>query len=165
MKELRLFRTGIAAVLFVLLSSVFTVNAFAAAPANKAKAVDSYVCTAEKSTGFAYDKEWQIANFNVSTNKYFITKSKRNDFITSEWEVKRIGKNYPTYYCPKDFDKFGYLNCELMGTFTMNNNNLRYLLIFPFGYVSDNIKDEKGNVIIKEGESKPFLEIGKCSPL
>jgi len=168
MKELRLFKTWTVAILLVLLSSVFIINAYAETAKKETITADSYLCTAEKSTGFAYNEtitDWEITSFNTSVNKYFIVKSEKNDFIKAIWEVRRIGKNYPTFYCPTDFDKYGYLNCELMGTFTMNNNNLRYLLVFPFGYVSDNIKDEEGTIIIKEGESSPFLEIGKCNPL
>ena len=187
MKELRLFKTWTVVILLVLLLSVFIINAYAEtakketiaakapnketiatkAPKKETITADSYICTAEKSTGFAYNEtitDWEITSFNTSVNKYFIVKSEKNDFIKAIWEVRRIGKNYPTFYCPTDFDKYGYLNCELMGTFTMNNNNLRYLLVFPFGYVSDNIKDEDGTIIIKEGESSPFLEIGKCTP-
>lgn len=177
MKMTKLRISGITVILIILLSTVFVMTAFAQsaeeeAPAAKAlkesaAVVDEYLCIAEKSTGFTYNStasEWETASFNVNNNKYIVSRSDKTDFIKSEWDVKRIGLNYATFYCPSDFDTFGYLNCELMGTFTMNRNNLRYLLVFPFGYVSDNIKDAEGAVLIDEGESRPFIEIGKCNP-
>ena len=129
-----------------------------------ASAGDSYLCVGHLATGFKYDKaqnEWLIAQFK--THKYKVIKSNREKAV---WEVREVGKNYTLAECEYDFSEYGYLNCNYGYIFNMNKRNLRFSMIYSFGYYNHNIKDGEGNIITAEGAgSEPFIEIGKCSPL
>ena len=130
-----------------------------------ASAGDSYLCVANMATGFAYNKtldKWDVANFNVDDKKYVVTRSKRENFA---WEVKQIGRNIPVSWCKKDINEVGLLHCEGFQYFKMNINNLRFMSVYMVGYIHYNIKDDNGNIMFKEGENTPSMEIGKCSPL
>lgn len=128
-----------------------------------ASAGDSYLCVGDMATGFKYNKtqnQWLTAKFK--THKYVVIKSKRENTV---WEVREMGKQYTLAACENEFDRYGYLNCNYGYDFRMNKRNLRFNMIYPFGHYNDNIKDNKGNLSDTEGESAPFIEIGKCSPL
>lgn len=117
---------------------------------------DGYVCIADKSTGFKYDKNqrtWTTATFNVSDSKYTLTQS------NGQWKWNKFGEQniFPSN-CGQ-FNEYGYLRCSpIMSSLSFNKKNLRYMLIYEVGYVS-------GGIVGTEGGDTPNMEIGKCSPM
>ncbi len=129
----------------------------------QASASESYLCVADMGTGFVFDntrKQWRISNFKAE-GKYVVIKSTRKGYVR---EVKKIGETSVVAYCKNDFNEYGALSCERLYQFRMNKNNLRYLLIYPVGYWTDN-KNAPKHDPFAEGEDTPRMEIGKCSPL
>lgn len=131
--------------LLALFFSIYSINAFSQS---------GYVCIAELATGFAFNnstKTWNTSNFNVKESKYLLS------FKNGRWEWKKFGESYSTN-CSKDFNEHGYLNCNDLEDISFNKRNLRYMRIYPIGYVS-------GGIVGKEGGDTPAMEIGKCSPM
>lgn len=130
-----------------------------------ASAVDSYLCVGDLATGFKYNKtrdKWEITKFNVDDSKYVVSRSKLENFV---WEIKEIGVSKPSSWCKEDFNEHGHLYCQGLRHFIMNRENLRFIMADMIGYFFGTLKDEKGKIIIKEGDGSPNIEIGKCSPL
>jgi hypothetical protein len=129
----------------------------------KENAPDSYRCEADDSAGFVYNEKkekWNRATFNVENQKYVLSKSESTSSTADKpvirWDLKRIGKETSIAESHKDFSEDGKIRCEGLGHFFfMNNENLRFLLIYYFGYWNgkDNRKDT------------PTMIKGKCSPL
>ena len=70
-----------------------------------AGAQDSYLCVADKDTGFLINNgEWDSTNF--TPYKYLIRRSKVPAYA---WEVIPIGTSVSIANCKIDFDKDGYL--------------------------------------------------------
>jgi len=130
-----------------------------------ASAGDSYLCVGNLATGFKYNKtrdKWEITKFNVDDSKYVVSRSKSEKFA---WEIKKIGISKPISLCREDFNEHGHLRCQGLIDFIMNRENLRFIMADMIGYFFGTLKDEKGKIIIKEGDGSPNIEIGKCSPL
>ncbi len=118
-------------------------------------AQNSYLCIADLSTGFSFDKvskKWKSADFNVSGERFLL--SKKNN----AWEWKKFGQESTSYNCSKDFNEAGYLHCESLIRVVFNRKNLRFQSYYSIGYVN------KG-VIGNEGEDTPYITIGQCSPI
>jgi hypothetical protein len=121
---------------------------------------DSYLCVAESAVGFSFNKtskNWEQANFKAE-NKYLVSKSSE---ASKEWEVKKIGESSGTD-CPGGFDQYGFIRCEGLLDFRMNNKSLRYIVVHPYGYV---VKEYPKSGLLQEGSITPYIEIGKYSPL
>jgi hypothetical protein len=117
-------------------------------------AQQSYICIADSSTGFDFNKttkKWYPKHFDVKDSKYVL--SRKNNI----WEWKEIGQQVPMIKCG-EFDGNGYLYCSGIETLRFNKNNLRFLLIYNVGYVT-------AGVIGVDGEDSPAMTIGKCSPM
>ena len=119
-------------------------------------AQETYICIADLSTGFAFNKttkNWFSTNFNVQDNKYVL--SQKNKL----WYWKKVGApENATIECG-EFNPAGYLNCSSYGqVLSFNKTNLRFSLTNSVGYVS-------GELLGVEGSITPFMTIGKCSPL
>ncbi len=120
----------------------------------------NYLCIAELSTGFAFDKtsnKWRITKFNVDDDKYTISNN-----VKTLWTVKKLGIKYHKYYCKDDFTEDGLLLCETffgseLGTFKMSKKHLRFMEIYPFGTVHTSKTSKEKNT--------PHMTMGKCSPL
>lgn len=126
---------------------------------------ESYLCIADMATGFSYNKtidKWEIAKFNVDDSKYVVSKSNLKGYV---WEIKKIGDSEPISWCKEDINDGGYLHCEGFEYFKMNIRNLRFMSVYMIGYINDNIKENNGSFIFKEGGNTPSMQIGKCSPL
>ena len=146
-------KTGVTAVLLCCLLTTL------------ASADDSYLCVSDMSTGFRYNKaldKWEIANFITDEDKYIVSRSIDKNIA---WEVKRIGESSELAFCKKDFNKYGFLYCESNIIFKMNKLNLRFLKIYPTGYYNSSSKNNQDIVLYKDGSSKPYIEIGRCSPV
>lgn len=117
-------------------------------------AQSGYVCLADSSTGFAFNsntKTWNPTSFNVKDSKYLLSLN------NGKWEWKRFGEKYGIP-CSSNFNEKGYLRCDSIEEVSFNKVNLRYLLVYPIGYVN-------GGIAGKEGADTPSMEIGKCSPM
>lgn len=134
-----------------LLATALLVSASTTAHAEDAT---SYLCIAEKGSGFKFNtsnQTWEHARFNVSESKYILSKSQ------GVWTWKRVGQKHGIT-CSENFNESGYMHCTSFDQVTMNRKTLRFLLVYPVGYVNVGIAG-------KEGEDTPSMEIGKCSSL
>ena len=137
--------------------------------AGSAVAQDSYLCIADHSTGFAFDKnskQWSTSGFK-SGNKYLISRSKQPGYV---WEVKNFGETDTLAACKGDFNDVGVIYCEGFETFRFSRRNLRFLSIYALGYWNDSVNssgDKKSDIdrMFEEGKNTPGMSIGKCSPL
>ncbi|MDP1609538.1 MAG: hypothetical protein Q8M11_00660 [Sulfuritalea sp.] len=123
-----------------------------------AGASDSYLCTAELTTGFSFDsakKKWTNAVFR-SEKKLVIAKAKQKPYA---WEVKEVGDARPGATCEQDFNEAGNLFCTGIFDIRFNSRKLKFLYVYPIGYWSD---DDKGGMS-REGANTPAMAIGKCS--
>ena len=123
-------------------------------------ASESYLCIADKITGFKFNKQsknYEPADFNVRESKYIL---KNND---NTWEWKDFGETFSIFTCSTSFSSQGALICEGFETVEFNKNNLRYIKTSTIGYIHVGSKIGKG--VVKDGENTPFMEIGKCSPM
>ena len=123
---------------------------------SSAFAQETYICIADLTTGFAYNKttkNWFSTNFDVKDQKYVL--SQKNKL----WYWKKVGgPESATIECG-EFNKAGFLNCNPFGEIlSVNKTNLRFSLTNNVGYVS-------GEFLGVEGSITPFMTIGKCSPL
>jgi hypothetical protein len=121
---------------------------------------DSYVCVAESAVGFDYNKtakKWERSDFKTES-KYVVSKSSE---AGKGWEVKKIGQS-EGISCGDGFDENGFIRCSGIIDFLMNNESLRYIVSHLYGYV---IKEYPKGSQLEEGSLKPYLEIGRCSPL
>jgi Na+-translocating ferredoxin:NAD+ oxidoreductase RnfG subunit len=122
---------------------------------------EQYICTADKATGFSYNKslkQWQSTHFKTDT-KYIISMSDNKSL--AEFVVRKVGDSEPTIYCKDSFNEAGYLHCEDITTFKFNRKNGRYISVNLLGYF--NVIPGL-NKITDENSDTPYLEIGKCSP-
>ena len=114
----------------------------------------SYLCVAEKATGFSFNettKDWDSTDFFVDDRKYVISKAKAEDYI---WSVTKIGINIPTALCKYDFTSAGFIKCSgYSSQFWFSRDRLKYLYTESMGYWS------------LPNDYTPYMEIGKCSPL
>jgi hypothetical protein len=94
-------------------SSIFLVTGVMAAQ-------DTYVCFAEKATGFRFfrtNKEWESVNFYPKST-YSVYRATEGN---ATWEVKEASESNSITWCEFDFDKNGLLDCEMIGgSFKMN---------------------------------------------
>jgi hypothetical protein len=132
--------------IFILLFSLFfSFNTFAQ---------QSYICVADSSSGFAFNKttkKWYPTTFDVKNAKYVLSLKDRT------WNWKEIGEEFSMTQCG-EFDKNGYLSCDGMLRLMFNKKTLRFLLTYEIGYVNVGI-------IGTDGGDTPNMTIGKCSPM
>lgn len=121
---------------------------------------ESYLCSAELTTGFTYDadrKTWRSADFR-SEKKIAITRAKNKPYA---WEAKEVGDAKPASVCEQDFNEAGYLFCSGVFDLRFNKRQLRFLYVYPIGYWSDDSRAAAS----KEGANTPALAIGHCRAL
>ena len=119
---------------------------------------DSYLCIADQSTGFSFDKtteQWSATNFNVSENKYIVRRIRIRDpadsiFIDWQGEI-------PEIICEERINVRS-LMCDESNhaDFFFSAKTMRYMKVSSFGYLVP---------LDQVGDDTPFIEIGKCSPL
>lgn len=128
----------------------------------------SWLCLADKSTGFYYDavrKSWEETSFKVTGARYIIRKPESG---TATWEVQQFGEINPIIpyaWCQDDFSEAGFLNCRgMLVDFRMNRHNGRYMLNFGGQYLAYNPSSEIP-AFRRDGGDTPFIEIGTCSQI
>lgn len=135
-----------------------------------ALAMESFLCTAEQVTGFAFseqDRQWHIGKFKPQ-HEYVVAATTQNGWTLIDPEV---GK---TIKCSGGANSAGNVFCSDGSTdFRMNVNLLRFLRGYLLGYYVDYsiLSDPPGpqwtgSVSMKdlqEGSDTPFIEIGHCA--
>ena len=121
---------------------------------------DSYLCIADQATGFKFNKTtktWAPATFNVTDDKFVISRSKTEKHV---WKMTIVGEKQP-YTCRDQTPEYeDNLFCDVAFTkFQFSLESLRYMSVHPFGYV------DPFTELFKEGGQTPYMQIGKCSPL
>src|SRR5262245_40293179 len=122
-----------------------------------ANAQDSYLCIADQTTGFIYDKNlksWKQTTFKAG-DRYLLTRASKQ----GSWILKKFGEQHAMAECGQ-FNTAGNLLCGDGGAdFRMNRDNLRFLYVFPHGYWFNK------NPKVDEDGDTPYIEIGKCGGL
>lgn len=126
-----------------------------------AYAGEQYLCTADRASGFWFNKsskEWEHTTFKANS-KYVISKP---DDGSSAFVVREIGRDFPNAWCKDTFNEAGFLLCEgIGGDFKFNRKNGRFISAHLLGYF--NVVPGV-NEITDTTSDTPYLEIGKCSP-
>ncbi len=126
-----------------------------------AYAGEQYLCTADRASGFSFNKsskEWEHTTFKANS-KYVISKP---DDGSSAFVVREIGQSFPTAWCKDAFNQAGFLFCEgIGGDFKFNRRNGRFISAYLMGYF--NVVPGV-NEITDATSDTPYVEIGKCSP-
>ncbi len=151
----------------LLLTVVIAILSAGVYAADREKPKEQYLCIGEQMAGFGYDKnskQWYSMKFS-NTSKYVISRTTRPNDVS--FQITEVGDSHPYGWCKEDFNSAGVLSCGMvMGDFTFNKNNGRFIRSSPFGYI------DVGQVSYRDPEKKitddktdtPYMEIGKCSP-
>lgn len=127
---------------------------------SKASATEQYLCAADKSSGFSFNKstkEWTHTTFKANS-KYVISES---DNKNSAFVIREIGDSMIIAWCKDSFNEANFLFCDgLGGSFKLNRVNGRYISANLIGYVN---VVPSANKITDETSDTPYIEIGKCS--
>ena len=124
---------------------------------------DQYLCTADKATGFAYNKKtkaWDYTQFK--TNVQYVISPAKDGNNAFTWTA--IGGNESIGgSCKDDFNVAGILFCNTFGgQIRFNRNNGRYLMDFTLAYYTVGIPGPIKET--DEDSGTPMLQIGKCVP-
>lgn len=131
----------------------------AATPAISSAGTPSYLCVAERATGFRFkDGKWLPDTFNVSDRKYVLS---RND---DSWHWKQLGYSEQAKYpsqCKEQAN--GYFACEFaFRKVTFNNQTMKFQIYTEGTYVVH-------EAMVKELQVKKhndtYIEIGNCAHL
>lgn len=130
-----------------------------AASTASAQESERWLCVAEHSTGFRFDKSdrsWQNSKFTVHNDKFIIHRPTSDTPISRgmKWIVTRVGERMPNSFCANDFAG-SLLTCSSMTTFKFSKKTLRFSATYDFGFVEPS----------SEGDDTPSMTIGKCSPI
>ena len=123
---------------------------------------EQYLCTADSSNGFYFNKSakiWQRTKFKADS-KYTISKPEG-----SKWAfvIRKVRNFSPIATCKDGFDEAGLLFCKGKGyDFRFNRKNGRYLSAYLLGYF--NVLPGTNDLSDATSET-PFIEIGTCSPI
>ena len=131
---------------------------------------DSYLCEAERASGFVYDQEnkiWQSSGFSIENRKYLVSRTDANDiFIKAlkyDYEIKEVNSQQPIIHCKAlkltdSNEETGLVTCRgpLGESFNFDKRSGRYIRSQPNGYVTMKTSSDT--------ESGPYMEIGNCSP-
>jgi hypothetical protein len=129
------------------------------APVLVADSVTSYLCVADKATGFSRKSggDWEATEFKAD-EKYLVKRPSKDNLLDGDdeknvWIVTKVGTDFPLYGCGSDFSDAGSLVCDGFGEFFVNRKTLRFQAYYPIGYV------------VERAGNTPYLTIGKCSKL
>jgi len=133
------------------------------AAASAAVAQNSYVCVAERATGFALDKktnQWSVTAFKAGTRYVF----SRSTYPQYKWEVRVDGGKDPVSWCAEDFNGAGNLICRGLQNMNLSRKSMRFISTYVMGYWNDVLDDPSPANPAREGMHAPRMEIGKCRP-
>ena len=122
----------------------------------KASEEKRWICVADAATGFAYESgQWKVARFDFDDSRYIVAKRTRYSDEVMRYAVTKIGEEYGDFCEGDGPNEYGIMRCGDDLDFRVNVKTLRYLLIYPLGYYTEN----------DETSGTPYMEIGKCSPM
>ncbi len=144
--------TMIAAIIAPML---FAENVLAA---QRAEPGPTWLCIADKSTGFKFERgEWRIATFSTAQSKYILRQ------FPSSADPNKLIYDWVDFGEKRDFALLGCKDndvsiiCEpLGGDVRFNKKTLRFISYYFIGYIH---ADDS------EASDTPLIEIGKCSPI
>ena len=118
---------------------------------------EAYLCIADMATGCKFDKtteKWESVNFNVSDHKYIIARYKLAGYA---WTVTKVGDAAPTGFCVDDMHELDQtLSCDTSEpSFHFSKKTLKFVSVSKLPYIF-------GFTVLL---SRPYIAIGKCSPL
>ncbi len=121
---------------------------------------EQFLCVADLATGFKFNsasKSWENANFNVSSEKFIISKS---EIDKQSYKVTLMGEKVEQAVCEEDFNEAGILFCDGFSEYRFNKNNGRYVKVYLIGYYT---YTAGSTMFGEDGKNTPHIEIGKCS--
>jgi hypothetical protein len=137
--------------------------------ASTVSAAESYLCVADKSTGFKYNKQtkrWDYSRFNVRERRWIIRAPNLDEIkqlnSAPAFVVIGLGETFPESLCEKPFTDAGTLVCREIWDFKFSKDRLRYVAVYPMGYWMDS-SEGSGDLFV-EGKNDLAIEIGRCSP-
>lgn len=138
-----------------------------------------WLCAADSVAGFVYKNEhWIQAKFRITDEKYIVS----FDSEAEAYTVKTVGNDNWKFLCGKTGLNERlvpiYFECQrieaiqviadedlaskMIGTFSFNSTNGRFLATQHYGYW--NVGGvSAGGLVTDENSSTPYVEIGKCS--
>lgn len=147
--------------------------------AGSVSADDSYLCVAEKVTGFEFDPatgSWEVATLSADSYKFIVrplpvgSDSHKNGYRNV---VEVFGENgSEVALCRRNTDVFGGLNCgepREPYKFNIKSETLRFVMSFSGSYMTSNreVAIEGQDVTVKQvtdkGGKAPMMAIGQCS--
>lgn len=131
---------------------------------------DSYLCEAERASGFVYDQEnetWKASEFSIENRKYLVSRTDgSNIFVKAlkyDYEIKKVNSQQPIIHCrayrfTDSNEETGLVICRgpSGASFNFDKRSGRYIRSQPTGYVTRKTNSDTGN--------GPYMEIGNCSP-
>jgi hypothetical protein len=140
---------------------------------------DSYLCVAEKVTGFEFDEQsgtWELANISADQYKFIVrplpvgSDSHKNGYRNV---VEVFGDDgIEVALCRRNSDVYGGLNCgepRESYKFNLKAETMRFVMSFSGSYMTStrDVAIEGQDVIVKEvpdrGGKAPMIAIGQCS--
>jgi hypothetical protein len=140
---------------------------------------DSYLCVAEKVTGFEFDKNsesWRIATIPADQYRFIVrplpvgSESHKNGYRNV---VEVFGDDgSEVALCRRNSDVYGGLNCgepREAYKFNIREETMRFVMTFNGSYLTSNreVTIEGQDVIVKQvpdkGGKAPIMAIGQCS--
>lgn len=129
---------------------------------------ESLVCTADRASGFVYDKQsqqWVAADFSTEERKYRVMSANEDDIFAQalkyDYEVINARSSAPVVYCksvkyPDSNEKTGLIMCRgaFGAIFNIDTTTGRYIRTQPTGYVTQQASTG--------AEDTPYMEIGNC---
>lgn len=119
---------------------------------------ETYLCTADLSTGFRFDQgQWNIARFKTNSDRFIVYSI---DSGQTKYEVKRVGSDKIQHKCERpwlsDRVHSHRIICGGQGIgFMLDLLTLRFQSIYGIGFIGG----EDGP------DDTPALTIGKCSTI
>ena len=140
---------------------------------------DSYLCVAEKVTGFEFNKNsgsWEVVTIPADQYKYIVrplpvgSDSHKNGYRN----VVEVfgGDGSEVALCRRNSDVYGGLNCgepREAYKFNIREETMRFVMTFNGSYMTSNrdVAIEGQDVIVKQvpdkGGKAPLMAIGRCS--
>ena len=138
---------------------------------------DSYLCEAERASGFVYDqdsKTWETSGFSIEDRKYLVTRTDQDDiFIRAlkyDYEIKKADSQHPIIQCKAvkyidSNEETGLIACRgpFGASFNIDKRNGRYIRSQPTGYVTMKINSNSNSSTDMGTANGPYMEIGNCS--
>ena len=139
----------------LLLTALLILNLMA--QVNQAKQGATYLCVAEKASGFAFvESEWLPQAFNTDS-KYILKRTSIKPDGERLYSLTNFGRNFPSIEDCKQHPKGNTVRCSnALGSFTFSIESKRFIKSYLIGYLTGDAES---------GDDTPHLEIGVCTKI